>query len=175
MENIFWRHRHLLRVGDTVRVRVDPFFPKLGANYPIGETGEIVGFSIQSVCRTNTYTSLSPGIYLEPNWPFVRFGTSVVRNIPANSLELVDDVEYNERLKQSCTGTPHTFNLHGAFLSDLPNTSLWEGDIVRVKYGKVKYAKSGSIAGLPDAFVISSMSFVSPGEIIECIIPVWIN
>jgi len=167
MSNIFWRHRHLLHVGDKVCIRIDPFFPKPETGYPIGTIGEIVGFTIKSVCRTNTYDSLPPGIYLCPDWPFVRFDAGIVCNIPANSLELLDKIEYEKRLKQSCEEWPHNSSPHSTFVSDLPDTKIWEGDIVRPKYIQPKRVKPGSIPDLPDAYMVTWISFGRPGEITE--------
>ncbi len=175
MSDIFWRHRHLLQVDDKVRVRIDPFFPKPEGQYPVGATGEIVGFGLKSICRTATFYHQPPGMYLEPEWPFVRFGTAVIRNIRSNSLELIDEAEYARRLERSQSENPRQQTLRGAFVSDLPDTEIWEGDIVRPKpnYGRgkndkpKKLKKYGLIPGLPDAYMVTYMSFHKPGEIIE--------
>ena len=165
MSELFYRHRHLLQVGDQVRVRIDPVFPAYDGKerYPIGATGEIVGFAIKSNSRTNKYArGLQPGIYLDPEWPFVRFDAAVVRNIRANSLELVDEAEYNRRLEKALLQPYHTVSQYGTFVSNLPDMDIWEGDIVRLtKHRAVPEvkAKPGSIPGLPDAYMVCHVNY----------------
>lgn len=164
-------HPYLLRVGDKVRICADPVYPssEIEGPYPIGTTGEIVGFAIHSICRTNTRRRQPPGIYLDPNWPFVRFDAGVVCNIRAAHLEVIDDEEYSKRLLQSLKEHKHPFYLKMVRVSDLPDTEIWEGDIVRVKYPKEKPGniKPDSIPGLPDAYMVAHVWYRKPGDIIE--------
>ncbi len=163
-DDIFWRHRYLFQVGDKVRVRVNPDFPNAEERYPIGATGEIVGFAIKSISLTGSKLwRRAAGIYLDQEWPFVRFGTAIIRHIRADSLELLDADEYNRRLERSRLVYHYPGQMHGAFVSDLPDTEFWEGDIVRVKeYNsppKRKEVKNDSIPGISNAYMVCHLDY----------------
>lgn len=172
--DVFWRHRHLLQVGDGVRVCADSHFPKPEDLYhPIGTVGEIVGFAITSISRTSARGFVRSGIYLDPGRPFVRFKAGVIRNFCANSLQLVNEVEYGRRMEQSLLENQRLSSLNNPFVSQLPDTEIWEGDIVRPKpcdrtseLLRLERVKCNSIPGIPDAYMVADVSFRRPGEIV---------
>lgn len=175
-----WRHRHLLRVGDAVRVhghdvhsdpRPDEFE---GLRYPVGRDGVVVGYTVKSVCRFNRFPKLAAGIYQDPEWPLVRVGEWDVRRIRANYLSLPKDT-WEERLARHRADHPE-FNGYGPRLCDLPDTDVWEGDIVEFQsrpYTERPKARGkpfpGGFPDRPDAFVVSWMSFHqhAPGDLVE--------
>lgn len=173
--DLFWRYRYTLRVGDKITVRADdPWFrgsQSEGKRYPAGSEGEIVGFAVQSVCRFSSRRR-KPGIYVDQEWPYVRLAGAVdVRRIRANYLQLADE-EAVARIEQQRRDVPERSNLHGAFIRDLPDTDVWEGDIVRPKFWLLKdmskKVSRNSVPGLKDAFVINWMNYVPhPGDIYE--------
>jgi hypothetical protein len=159
----FWRYRHLLRIGDQVRVRdKDPWFhgaPDDGGSYPVGAVGEIIGFAIESVCRFNSVNKVPSGIYVDQEWPLVRFGTHLIRHVRANYLELLIAGEDEQRLEANRRDTPDRIDLRGAYICDLPETTIWEGDIVRPRWKRVERLRPDTVPGLPGTYVVSWMSF----------------
>lgn len=170
---MFFRHPHLLRIGDQVRVRVDPVFPSREKEELLGETGEIAGYPIEYVTRwlAFEFPYLTPGIFLDLKRPYVRFSTGAVRNLDAGSLETVDQDAYRRRLETSLRETEFPNMRKGARVSDLPDLPFWEGDLVRpVPYlaegRSPKGVPTDSIPGLPDAYAVTYFSFREPGGII---------
>ncbi len=166
MSDIFWRHRYLLQVGDKVRVCADPDFPDRTRHAPVGKIGEIVGFSIDSICHTSsTIWRRPPGIYLNPEWPFVRFDGAVVQLIRADILQVLDMEEYNRRMERARLEYRYPGQMHGAFVSDLPDTKFWEGDIIRMekRYNAPKpdpkKVKDDSIPGIPNAYMVCHLDY----------------
>ncbi len=174
---MFWRYRHTLRVGDPVLVRGEDPWSRCSPDhkakrYPVGSPGVIVGFAVRSVCRLNTSAKTKPGIYVDQEWPFVRLaGASDIRRIRANHLQLLS-YDAATRLELQRKEHPERAPFHGDFICDLPDTEVWEGDIVRPKpwlTDKVpEEVARDSVPGLPGTFVVSWMSFVEhPGDVHE--------
>lgn len=173
------RHQHLLRVGDSVRVHNTDLYDKKrsddfeGKRYPGGRDGVIVGYHVKSVSRFGRSRDLSPGIYQHPEWPLVRVGNWEVRQIRATYLSLPKAL-FKERLALHRSQHPE-FDRHGPRLCDLPETNIWEGDVVVPRpYHYLKppsYNDKPFLGGFPDhpkAFVVGWMNFCgNPGDLTE--------
>jgi|GEM_PF-5497970 len=139
-------HRETLRIGDEVivldpgsrttgfvqnfRGDIEPFF--LDSVWGLPAT--IAGFATTHAGRWNP----KPGFYYTPSLPFIKLRNQPPRGeyakgfyLPARSLMLVDQGEYRRRLNE--------LHVHGThpdyFFCDVPDTSFWEGDWVRVRDG----------------------------------------
>lgn len=125
-----------LRVGDTVRLSKKGALLR-GDGFE-GQDLTVVGFKHMVVGRlTHGYralpTPLRPGIYLNHNCVGIATKTGISRasHYWHSTLELADKEEAARR-------GPRPQQLPPTFLRELPDTPLWEGDIVAFNYGPSK-------------------------------------
>lgn len=167
------RHPHLLRIGDIVKIVHDQWDQgnrwKEIQKYPIGQTGRIVGFAIQSVCRFKRHAKVAPGIYLNPAWPLVEVQKNV-HSICADCISLSSDI-WQERYTHSARSIPDSGKLYGARVGDLPDTEIWEGDVVELrpemKIEQPEDLPLGTIPDHPSGLIACWMNFTRPGDVHE--------
>lgn len=120
----------LYMIGDQVFINVDPENRSWGYKAPPdGTKCTIVGFSEIAYSRVASFGH-RPGIYENRCWADVRLATGETINISSHFLAVPDDER--EKRYAAIRANRDDSRFAATFIRDLPETKLWEGDVVRV-------------------------------------------
>lgn len=122
----------LYMIGDKIVVNVNQESRSWGFKAPAdGATGTIVKFREIAYARVGNYCK-KPGIYENRCYCEVRMDTGETVSLGSHHYEFPDDDEVERRYAAIRTN-PDDPRFAKKFIRELPETKLWEGDVVRVR------------------------------------------
>jgi hypothetical protein len=125
----------LMNIGDIVTITIPAEAREWGHNpCADGTTAKILEFGEIYLGRVNNF-GLQPGVHVNRSWVTVQvLRDKTVLKVNSSRLELVATNEYQRRLAEfrEHQRTNPGQSLNDGFLRELPATSFWEGDFVRV-------------------------------------------
>lgn len=164
-----WRRRHelMLSIGDTVHVIDDPRRVMSDALFSdrdlVGRTVVVVGFAVRARSRARSrIEGGQPGYYLDKSRAYVG-DRGTVRKTPTRLLRF-PEATWQERLGQHRATLPLLPEPKPEFVCELPDTGIWEGDLVTIKPETMRLrpllkVPFGTFAEHPEAVMIASVRY----------------
>lgn len=131
-----------IQVGDRVIVTIPKDNRDWGYNpCQDGTEARVTGFSEIDYGRTGSYR-IKPGIYVNNSWPKIIFDNGEEIYINSCYIDLVDKVEQDRRkgaFHDNQKKNPNYWITDKIFIRDLPETPVWEGDVVNILAHQYEY------------------------------------